>query len=281
LVEKNDFKSPAVAVIGGVVTEREKINWFETRPLFGKRIVVTRTREQAGELSVALRDLGADVVELPTIRVEHPENRLEFAESVTHAHTYDWLIFTSPNGVEKFFEAFFSVFPDARSLGSPRIAAIGPGTAKKIAEYRITTDLLPERFVAEGLIEAFAKEDIENQTMMWVKAEDTREVLMDALVKQGAIVDLCEAYRTVPETEDPTGAVAQFSEEGADIVTFTSASTAKHFFNLGLPWPEGCQAASIGPVTSGALSKLGHAPTIEAKKSDIPGLVAAIVSACS
>ena len=138
--------------------------------------MVTRTREQAGELSVALRDLGADVVELPTIRVEHPENRLEFAESVTHAHTYDWLIFTSPNGVEKFFEAFFSVFPDARSLGSPRIAAIGPGTAKKIAEYRITTDLLPERFVAEGLIEAFAKEDIENQTMMWVKAEDTREV---------------------------------------------------------------------------------------------------------
>jgi len=281
IVEEKKFTSPAVAVIGGVVREREKINWFETRPLFGKRIVVTRTREQAGELSAALADLGADVVELPTIRIEAPKDKLEFAEGVTHAHTYDWLVFTSPNGVEKFFDAFFAVFPDARSLGNPRIAAIGPGTAKKIAEYRITTDLLPERFVAEGLVEAFAKEDIENQTVLWVKAEETREVILDALTKQGAIVDLCIAYRTVPETEDPTGAAARFAEEGADIVTFTSASTAEHFFALGLPWPEGCQAASIGPVTSAALEKLGHPPRIEAAQHDIPGLVAAIVSACA
>lgn len=281
LAEEKGFSSPAVAVIGGVVTEREKINWFETRPLFGKRIVVTRTREQAGELSAALSELGADVMELPTIRVEHPKDKLEFAENVTHAHTYDWLVFTSPNGVVKFFEAFFSVYPDARSLGNPRIAAIGPGTAKKIAEYRITTDLLPEKFVAEGLVEAFSKEMIENQTVLWVKAEETRELIREELTKQGAIVDICIAYRTVPEMDDPTGAAARFSEEGADIVTFTSASTAQHFFALNLPWPEGCQAASIGPVTSGALEKLGTSPAIEAKKHDIPGLVAAIVSACA
>lgn len=281
LVEEKKFTSPAVAVIGGVVTERAKINWFETRPLFGKRIVVTRTREQAGELSVALRELGADVMELPTIRVEAPEDKLEFAESVTHAHTYDWLVFTSPNGAERFFEAFFAVYPDARSLGNPRIAAIGPGTAKKIAEYRITTDLLPEKFVAEGLVEAFAKEVIENQTVLWVKAEETREVILDELTKQGAIVDLCIAYRTVPETDDPTGAVARFTEEGADFVTFASGSSVENFFALGLPWPEGCEAASIGPVTSAALRQLGHEPAVEAAQHTIPGLVAAIVSACA
>ena len=134
IAEREKFGSPAVAVIGSVVNEREKINWFENRPLFGKRIVVTRTREQAGGLSKALGELGADVIELPTIRIEHPEDRQSFAELVTHAHEYDWLVFTSPNGVERFFDAFFATYPDARSLGNPRIAAIGNGTAKKIKE---------------------------------------------------------------------------------------------------------------------------------------------------
>lgn len=279
-VDRVGFSSPAVAVIGDVVKEREKINWFEQRPLLGKRIVVTRTREQAGVLSVQLRELGADVVELPTIRVEPPEDKMEFAKFVAEAHTYDWLVFTSPNGVEKFFSAFYSVYADARSLGNPRIAAIGPGTAKKIAEYRFTTDLLPEKFVAEGLVAAFAKEGIENQTVLWVKAEETRDVIHDELMKQGAIVDMCIAYRTVPETDDPTGAAADFEQHGADVVTFTSASTAENFFKLALPWPEHCQAASIGPVTSGALRKLGHEPGVEASQHDIPGLVEAIVSSC-
>jgi len=204
IAEAENFSSPAVAVIGDVVKEREKINWFEKRPLFGKRIVVTRTREQAGELSKALRDLGADVIELPTIRIELPEDRLGFAEMVTHAHEYDWLVFTSPNGVEKFFDAFFATYDDARSLGNPRIAAIGAGTAAKIREYRFAVDLIPERFVAEGLIDAFKKESVENLTMLWVKAEESREVVGDGLAALGAIVDECIAYRTVPETEDPT-----------------------------------------------------------------------------
>ena len=280
VADKAKFASPAVAVIGGVVTERDKINWFEKRPLLGKRIVVTRTREQAGELSAQLRDLGADVVELPTIRIEPPKDRQGFAEAVTSAHSYDWLVFTSPNGVERFFDAFFAVYPDARSLGNPRIAAIGPGTAKKIAEYRIGTDLLPKKFVAEGLVKAFEKEHVENQTILWVKAEETRDVIFDELMKQGAIVDKCIAYRTVPETDDPTGAAAQFKEEGADFVTFTSASTAENFFKMDLPWPDACQAASIGPITSEALRTLGHDPAVEARKHDIPGLVKAIVSAC-
>ena len=277
IAERAQFGSPAVAVIGSVVKERDKINWFEKRPLFGRRIVVTRTREQAGELSKALSELGADVIELPTIRIEHPEDKQGFAEMVTHAHEYDWLIFTSPNGVQRFFDAFFAVYEDARSLGNPRIAAIGPGTAKKIREYHIGVDLLPEKFVAEGLIDAFKKESVENLTMLWVKAAESREVISEGLTAMGAIVDECIAYRTVPETEDPTGAKERLASEGADLITFTSGSTVDHFFDLGLDWPEGCVAGSIGPVTSQTLRKHGMPPAFEANPHDIPGLVAAIV----
>ena len=277
IADNAKFASPAVAVIGGVVTERKKINWFEKRPLFGKRIVVTRTREQAGELSKALRDLGADVVELPTIRIEPPADHLGFAEMVTSAHEYDWLVFSSPNGVEHFFDAFFAAYEDARSLGNPRIAAIGNGTAKKIRDYRFAVDLIPERFVAEGLIEAFKKQNVENLTMLWVKAAESRDIIGDGLAALGAIVDECIAYRTVPETEDLTGARASLAELGADLITFTSGSTVEHFFNLGLAWPQGCVAGSIGPVTTEALAKHAMPPAFEATKHDIPGLIAAIL----
>jgi uroporphyrinogen III methyltransferase/synthase len=277
IADGENFGSPAVAVIGTVVREREKINWFEKRPLFGKRIVVTRTREQAGELSKALRDLGADVIELPTIRIEHPEDKVGFAELVTHAHEYDWLVFSSPNGVERFFDAFFASFEDARSLGNPRIAAIGNGTAKKIREYRFAVDLIPEKFVAEGLIDAFKKDSVENLTMLWVKAAESREIIGQGLSDLGAIVDECIAYRTVPETGDPTGAKGRLAAQGADLITFTSGSTVDHFFALGLDWPEGCVAGSIGPVTSETLRKHGMPPAFEANPHDIPGLTAAIV----
>lgn len=279
IAEKENFSSPAVAVLGEVVKERAKINWFESRPLFGKRIVVTRTREQAGELSTCLSELGADVMELPTIRIEPPQNAKEFAHLVRDVHTYDWVVFTSPNGVERFFEGFFAAYDDARSFGNTRIAAIGPSTKKKIAEYRFDTDLMPAKFVAEGLVAALKKMNIESQTVLWVKAEDTRDVIFDELTKLGAIVDKCVSYRTVPETDDPTGAVERLKEEGAEVVTFTSGSTVENFFKLGIPWPEGCQAASIGPITSEALRAAGQEPAIEAAKSDIPGLVKAILKA--
>ncbi|MFM2243642.1 MAG: uroporphyrinogen-III C-methyltransferase [Verrucomicrobiota bacterium] len=274
--EAVDFQSPVVAVVGDVVKERAKIQWFETKPLFGKRIVVTRTREQAGGLSKQLARLGAGVIEVPTIRIEHPDDRQGFAESVAHAHEYDWLIFTSPNGVERFFDAFFAVYEDARSLGNPRIAVVGETTAAKVREYRFGVDLMPEKFVAEGLVEAFKKESIENLTVLWVRAQEARDVVYDGLIAQGAIVDECAAYKTVPETGDPTGALAMLAEEGADLITFTSASTVENFFKLGCAWPEGCVAGSIGPVTSEALRRHGVEPAVEAKKHDIPGLVEAI-----
>jgi len=138
-------------------------------------------------------------------------------------------------------------------------------------------DLIPEKFVAEGLLDAFKKENIEHLTFLWVKAEETREILGDGLEKMGAIVDECIAYRTVPETEDPTGARAILEERGADLITFTSGSTVDHFFAMGIPWPAGCVAGSIGPVTSEALEKHNIPPAFEATKSDIPGLTTAIL----
>ncbi len=277
--------APAVVVMGDVVKERPELNWFESLPLFGKRIVVTRTRSQAGELSARLRRLGAEVLELPTIKLEPPTDKREFAESVVNCHTYEWLIFSSPNGVERFFQAFFAVYNDIRSIGGARIAAIGPGTAAKLKEYGLAVDVMPKKYVAEGLLQAFkdARDEIgsvEHSTFLWVHGEEARRVIYDGLTAMHAIVDECIAYKTVAETDDVTGAQAVLRETGADIVTFTSSSTAENFFKLNLPWPDGCKAASIGPVTSATLKSLGHAPEITAKDHDIDGLVAAIVKAC-
>ena len=285
IAEESDFKAPAVAVFGTVVNCRKKLNWFETRPLRGKRVVVTRTRSQASELSRSLRELGADVLEMPTIRIEpsQGDEAKEFARLVVDAHTYDWLIFTSPNAVEYFFNAFYLIRSDARELGGARIAAVGPGTAAKLKEYHIGTDLMPKKHVAEALAEAFLKEagSIENMTMLWVRAKGARDVISKTLNGAGVILDEAVAYQTVTETEDPTGAVKRFTEEGADIVTFTSASTVECFLDLGLTIPDETAIASIGPVTSEALVESGYEPDLEAKTHDIRGLVAAVLKLSS
>ncbi|TLD70406.1 uroporphyrinogen-III C-methyltransferase [Phragmitibacter flavus] len=275
IIADTGFKAPAVCVIGSVVLERDTLNWFEKRPLFGKRIVVTRTRQQAGDLSHRLSSLGADVLELPTIRIEPPKDLNAFGQLVMDCHTYDWLVFTSPNGVEKFFDMFYKLYKDARAIGGVKIAAIGPGTAEKIRSYRFDTDLIPAKIVAEGLVAAFKKINVENQTMLWVKAEQTREVLGNELTGLRAIVDEAIAYRTVPESAD-SDAVQRFKEQAPDIITFTSSSTVEHFLKLNLPLAETTRIASIGPITSKTLRDNGLRIDIEAKEHSIPGLVKAI-----
>lgn len=276
-VAATGFQAPAVAVLGDVVRLRDELNWFETRPLFGKRIVVTRTRQQAGTLSAALAQLGADVIELPTIRIEPPANLREFAELVRDCHGYEWIVFTSPNGVTAFFDLFFKLYEDVRSIGNVKIAAIGPATAAKVREYRLCVDLQPSEYVAEAVVEAFRKfGSIENVTILLARAEQARDVLPNELAKLGAIVDVGIAYRTVPETNDVSGAISRFTEEGAELVTFTSSSTVENFMALKLPLPAGLKTASIGPVTSKTMRELGLKVDIEARRYDIPGLVAAI-----
>jgi uroporphyrinogen III methyltransferase/synthase len=273
----SDFKAPAVAVFGEVVGLRDSLNWFESRPLLGKKIVVTRTRKQASVLSNKLRALGAEVIELPTIRIEPPSDLREFAELVQDAHMYDWIVFTSANGVDGFFEVFFKLYDDAREIGGARIAAIGPATAQRVKDFHLHVDLQPEEFVAEGVVREFKKNgSIENLRILLVRAEKARDVLPKELSAAGGIVDEAFAYRTVAETRDTNGARRQLAQGGADLITFTSSSTVENFLALGLRWPTGMRIASIGPITSKTARDHGLTVDIEARRHDIDGLVQAV-----
>jgi uroporphyrinogen III methyltransferase/synthase len=273
-----DIEPPVVAVFGDVVSYRQRLKWFEDRPLFGRRIVVTRSRQQAGVLSARLRSLGAEVTELPTIKIVPPENLMEFGELVRDSFQYDWVVFTSPNGVTAFFDLFFKIYDDARSLGNARIAAIGPGTAKRVKDFHLAVDLQPEESVAERLVEAFQQhESVENLRFLLVRAANARDVLPKRLTQLGAIVDEAIAYRTVPENDDITGGRRRFTDEGADLITFTSSSTVENFLAMKFPWPKGIKTASIGPITSGTMKQAGLEVDVEATQHDIDGLVEAIV----
>jgi uroporphyrinogen III methyltransferase/synthase len=280
-VAETGFTAPAVAIFGDVVGLRDKLNWFETRPLFGARIVVTRSRKQAGVLSAGLRTLGADVWEIPTIRIEDPVNLLEFGQLVQDSHSYDWVVFTSPNGVDAFFRLFFKIYDDARDIGGARIAAIGPATAARIRDFHLKVDLQPAESVAEAIVKQFRESgSVENLRILVVRPEQAREVLARELTRLGSIVDEAIAYRTVPETGDLTGGVERMRSEGADLITFTSSSTVENFMARNIPLPPGVKTASIGPITSKTMRDLGLAVDIEAHRHDIPGLIDAIRKHC-
>lgn len=281
-VEREGLASPAVVIIGEVVSLAPQLDWRSRLPLAGRRIVVTRTREQASELTAQLAAKGADVMELPTIRIAPPSDRQDFAAAVVDSPHYDWLVFSSPNGVKKFFEAFFAVYEDIREIGGARLAAVGAGTAAELKKYGLMVDVMPKKAVAEELIAEFDRKaddfgGVANSTVLWVHSEKGRRVIYDELMKRQAIVDECIAYNTVPETEDVSGARARLQSEGADIITFTSSSTVKNFMALGIPLPQGCRIAGIGPVTTATLREYGLTPHIEAATHTIPSLVEAIL----
>ena len=284
VIEKTKIGPPTVAVIGEVVKLRPKLNWFEQRPLFGQRIVVTRSREQAGLLAQRLHELGAEVLEVPTIKLEPPTRREDVVDALLALNSYDWLVFTSPNGVATFFEYFFRQFHDLRDIGGCRIAAVGPATAKKLKELHLQVDLMPEEALASSIAEAFSEyESIENLRICLLRAEVANRELPTALEALGAIVDDIAIYKTTAETADPGGASGRLLESGADWLSFTSASTVENFHaRFDLPvfmkkFPE-TKLASIGPETSKALGVLGLKPTIEAKEHNIDGLLESLVA---
>jgi len=286
-VESARFTPPGIIVIGEVVKLREKLNWFEKRSLFGRRIVVTRTREQASQLSRQLLERGADVLEIPVIRTVPPTDRKSIADVLLELNSYNWLIFTSPNGVAAFFEFFFKAFDDMRDIGGVRIAAVGAATAAKLQELHLKVDVMPDEYVASKIADALAKyESIENLKMLLLRAEVANKDLPKQLEKMGAIVDDAAVYKTVPETDDRNGAAARLMEGGADWITFTSSSTVEHFNarfdlkQLAGRHPQ-LKLASIGPETSKAIAALGLEPAVEAKQHTIDGLVKAIESSSS
>jgi len=283
IAAREKIAPPTVAVIGEVVKLRNKLNWFEKRPLFGQHIVVTRTREQTGTLASKLHDLGAEVLEVPTIRLDPPTHRQDLVDALLELNTYDWLVFTSPNGVTTFFEYFFRQFHDMRDIGGARIAAVGPATANKLKELHLQVDLMPDEALAANIAEAFSEfESIENLKICLLRAEVANPELPKELEAIGAIVDDIACYKTVPELEDPAGAGARLLEMGADWITFTSGSTVEYFHaRFDLPallkkFPD-IKLASIGPETSKALASLGLKPAIEAKEHTIEGLVTALI----
>jgi len=285
LAAREHVTPPALTIIGDVVKFRNKLNWFEQRPLFGQRIVVTRSRAQAAELSHKFTELGADVLEIPCIKRGAPSNPQHLADALLELNSYDWLVFTSANGVVSFFEYFFKAFKDTRDVGGVRIAAVGPGTAAKLRELHLQVDLMPDEAIGVKIAREFARsESIENLKMCLLRAEAANPDLPQALAELGAIVDDIPVYRTEAEAGEPAGDAARLLADGADWITFTSGSTVEHFHKrFDLPallkkFPR-MKLASIGPETTKAIEALGAKPIIEAKQHTMEGLVTALLKA--
>ncbi len=262
-------RAPALVVVGAVAGMRDALAWFESRPLAGATVAVTRARAQASGLASRLADLGASVVEAPAIRIVPLDGP---APSLSG---YDLVCLTSPNGVRLLFDRLAAAGLDARALAGARVAAIGPGTASALRSHGVIADVVPERFVAEGLVDALA--GVQVRRALVARAAEARDVLVDALRERGAEVDVVALYETVasPLTEAQLAAVAD-----ADYVTFTSSSTVRFFLESAGEVAGRLRAriVSIGPVTSGTLREHGLEPDIEATRHDIDGLIEALVA---
>ncbi|MBF0200189.1 MAG: uroporphyrinogen-III C-methyltransferase [Desulfamplus sp.] len=281
-VEKAGLKAPAVIVVGDVVSLRDKMGWFEERPLFGKSIVVTRARAQASSFVSALRELGARCIEIPTIEVVEPEDKSPLESAVENIGAYDWIVFTSVNGVKFFFDTLLASGKDVRSLGNIKCACIGPVTRDELMKYGITCDVLPRSYRAESVIEAFSHMDMVKKKILLPRAREARTILPEELSGMGAEVDEVTAYVT-RQVEEERETITELLENGeVDMVTFTSSSTVKNFKALFTPenFPslmDSVKIASIGPITSDTAREEGLEPHITASEYTIPGLVRAIV----
>jgi uroporphyrinogen III methyltransferase / synthase len=290
-VERDGVGAPALIVVGPVAARHEQLGWLERRPLHGRRVVVTRARAQASGLAATLRGLGAEVVELPAIRIEPRLESDEVRRAVASIREYSVVCITSPNGANLLFEALSANCRteggggkgadgcpprDARALAGATVAAIGPGTARALAERGIAADVVPERFVAEALVDALAGVELTGRRVLVARAAEARDVLPDALRERGAEVDVVALYETVREQPD---AEAVEGAQGADYVTFTSSSTVTNLTEaLGDRFPAGARIVSIGPVTSDAARAAGLTVDVEAERHDVDGLLAALLA---
>jgi uroporphyrinogen III methyltransferase/synthase len=280
LAEKRGFSAPAVTIVGDVVKLRSELNWFEALPLFGRRMVVTRSRQQASALTKRLAQLGADVLEIPTIRIVPvalgETERDKLADFPRH---FDWLIFTSPNAVELFFAEYFKQNSDLRDLGPVKLAAVGPATAQKLDALHLRADLQPEVFTTEKLAECFSVKEAASKRFCLPHGRRADPLLARHLREKGGFVEEWTLYDTEPEREDLTGARARYLREGAHGITFTSSSTAENWHTLQLQPASGApqpKVVSMGPVTSATLRKLGYEIAAEAAASTVDSLISTI-----
>lgn len=272
---------PAVLVVGDVVRLRERLNWFERRPLFGKRILVTRTREQAGRFAELLEGQGAEVVEIPLIEIAPPTSWKPVDQAIERLETYKWIIFTSTNGVEEFFRRLQALRLDARRLGAARVCAIGSATAGSLERYNIIPDVVPAEFRAEGVIEALKPYDVQGAKILLPRAEVARDLLPVELEQRGATVDVVPVYRTVksPTAGDILKPLLQ--DRKIDLVTFTSSSTVTNFVEALAQEDlkaicEGVRVACIGPITKETAERVGLTVDIMPQQYTIPTFASAI-----
>ncbi|MFQ6082862.1 MAG: uroporphyrinogen-III C-methyltransferase [Candidatus Aminicenantia bacterium] len=276
IAEKEEIKPPALIIIGEVVKLREKLNWFESKPLFGKKIIVTRSRTQASKLVDLLEEYGAEAIEVPTIKFEYPEKSNSLDEVINQIKKFEWLIFTSVNGVKSFFKRFFSL-KDIRELSGIKIACIGPATKNEIESFYLKVDFQPSKYVAECFTEEFVKKnDVKNKNILLIRADEARDYIEKELINSGANVTSVVGYRTLPEDSKSSEIMEIFERGEVDWVTFTSSSTVRNFFNI-YQGSKKFKIASIGPITSRTIMELGFSPDVEAEEHTIPGLVKAIL----
>jgi uroporphyrinogen III methyltransferase / synthase len=269
-------RAPAIVVVGPVAARGQAIRWLERRPLHGHRVIVTRARAQASGLARSLAGLGAEVVELPAIRIEPRIDDDEVRRAVDDIYSYALVCLTSSNGVGLLFEAMAAAGRDARALANATVAAIGPGTAAALRERGVIADVVPEQSVAEALAETLKAVEVEGRPALVARAAEGRDVLPDALRERGAEVDVVALYETVAEAPDDAAIEAA---RGADYVTFTSSSTVRNFVTAaGDRLPRGAKVVSIGPVTSAAAREAGLDVHVEAKRHDVDGLVDALLA---
>lgn len=272
-VEKAKLTPPAIIIMGGVVSLREKLRWFDTQPLFGKKIVVTRTRNQASKLTKILTSLGARTIEFPTIEIKKLDDMYLLRKSISSIDHYEWIVFTSQNAINIFFEELFASGKDTRALGSIKIAVIGKASGDELKQYGLIPDMIPVKFVAESLLDEFSSHEISGRKILIPCSADARMTLTDGLKEMGADVERIHIYTA----EKPLHTDQKLLDEvkNADIITFTSSSTVTNFFSL-VP-STNAVLASIGPVTTATIAEHGFKPAITADEYTIDGLVDSMV----
>jgi uroporphyrinogen III methyltransferase/synthase len=278
-------RRPAVLVVGRVAALREHLRWFDARPLFGKRVLVTRPREQAVELVEQLEAMGAEAIEAPMIKILPPEDYGPLDDACAHAGRFDWIIFSSGNAVDAFMRRLVAGPRDVRALGGVKLCAVGPSTAEHLARHGLKVDLTPAEYRAEGVIHALSQAgDARGLKILLPHADVARELVAEELRKRGADVTEVVAYRTVvaePERDGEPDVYRMLLERRIDVVTFTSASAVRYFVKMLGAEPavdllHTTIVASIGPVTADAASRSGITTTIMPARYTVPALVDAI-----
>jgi uroporphyrinogen III methyltransferase/synthase len=278
--EERRFSPPSVLVVGDVVGLRETLSWFEKRPLFGRGVVITRPEAQAEEFAAILQLQGARVIHFPTIRIVPPEHYDDLDRAIGQLSVYQWIVFTSANGVTFFLNRLKELGKDIRDLKDIRICSIGPATAAKIEALGVRVDLVPDTFISEGVVAAFRAIDVKECRILLPRAETARDVIPEGLAKLGAAVDVVTAYRTAGSGKTRSELEPMITGGQVDVITFTSPSTVIHFMKImgkEFSLPEEIKIACIGPVTAAAVRKEGLRVDIMQERYTIPGLVESMV----